>query len=64
MYNSEYVSNAYFIIKRSLLTKKQNEFVDTFEPNEQLAKKDYEYITRYNKKRIRHGIKAIHSGVY
>lgn len=39
VYNSEYVSNAYFIIKRSLLTKKQNEFVDTFEPNEQLAKK-------------------------
>ncbi len=39
VYNSEYVSNAHFIIKRSLLTKKQNEFVDTFEPNEQLAKK-------------------------
>lgn len=38
VHNSEYVSNAYFIIKRSLLTKKQNEFVDTFEPNEQLAK--------------------------
>ncbi len=38
VHNSDYVSNAYFIIKRSLLTKKQNEFVDTFEPNEQLAK--------------------------
>lgn len=38
VHNSEYVSNAHFIIKRSLLTKKQNEFVDTFEPNEQLAK--------------------------
>lgn len=38
VYNSEYVSNAHFIIKRSLLTKKQNEFVDTFEPDEQLAK--------------------------
>lgn len=38
VYNSEYVSNAHFIIKRSLLTKKQNEFVDTFEPNERLAK--------------------------
>ena len=39
VHNSEYVSNAHFIIKRSLLTKKQNEFIDTFEPNEQLAKK-------------------------
>lgn len=38
IHNSEYVSNAHFIIKRSLLTKKQNEFVDTFELNEQLAK--------------------------
>ena len=38
VHNSEYVSNAHFIIKRSLLTKKQNEFIDTFESNEQLAK--------------------------
>jgi len=38
VHNSEYVSNGHFIIKRSLLTKKQNEFIDTFEPNEQLAK--------------------------
>lgn len=38
VHNSEYVSNAHFIIKRSLLTKKQNEFIDTFEENEQLAK--------------------------
>ena len=38
VHNSAYVSNARFIIKRSLLTKKQNEFVDTFKPNEQLAK--------------------------
>lgn len=38
IHNSEYVSNAYFIIKRSLLTKKQNEYIDTFDQNEQLAK--------------------------
>ena len=38
VHNSEYVSNAHFIIKRSLLTKKQNEFIDTFETNEQLAR--------------------------
>ncbi len=38
VHNSEYVSNAHFIIKRSLLTKKQNEFIDTFEENEQLAR--------------------------
>src|SRR5690606_32384366 len=38
VHNSEYVSNAHFIIKRSLLSKEQNEFIDTFEPNEQLAR--------------------------
>jgi hypothetical protein len=36
MSNIEYVSNGFFVIKRSCLLKSQNKFVDTFETDERM----------------------------